>query len=158
MLVPRSCACAANACACPPEGCQCEQLGDGSRSRTTFAVSGERGLCCDKQEVSASANIHRPPRIPDYIATTNIRNSPLTSPNMRQTEYYQQADYMSVSEVPSRSSSASSTSSRLSRTSPINGPGPSNNYPAYAQSHVSPRNVGQGCYDTYSSFNPTQFS
>ncbi|KAG6336396.1 hypothetical protein ID866_2690 [Astraeus odoratus] len=117
----RRCSCVAGSCTCPPGGCQCEQLGDGSRSRTTFAVSGERGLCCDKPEVTSSSGVpHRPPRIPEYMTMTNIRHSPMAS--VRQAEYYpEQAGYMSVPQVPSRSSSSSSTSSRLSRTSPISG-------------------------------------
>lgn len=118
----RRSSCAGNSCMCPPENCQCEQPGDCARSRTTFAVSGERGLC-DKPDASTGIDMsHRPPRIPDYISMTNIRNSPMASPNMQQAEYYhEQASYMAVPEVPSRSSSTSSTSSRLSRTSPING-------------------------------------
>ncbi|KAL4076725.1 hypothetical protein V8B97DRAFT_1490200 [Scleroderma yunnanense] len=145
----RSCACPGNSCSCPSGTCQCGQSGDGPRSRTTFAVSGERGLCCDKPGGSTGVTIpHRPPRIPDYTSMTSMRNSPMGSSSTREMEYYpEQASYMSVPEVPSRSSSTSSTSSRLSRTSPISG-----NNPGIFHIGTYSR------YDPYSNFNPTQFS
>lgn len=176
----RPCACPGTSCSCAAGGRQCGQPIDGSRSRRTFAVSGERGPCCDKPEmVSGAAAPHRPPRIPDYMTMTSIRDGPASNANVRQAENCpERVNYMSGIEVPSRSSSTSSTSSRLSRTSPISGnnsgmfhngglvgnpsqPRPrivtANGYRTYGQPPVSPRTTGHSQYDAYPGFNPTQF-
>lgn len=100
-------------CSCPIDGCHCNQQGtEGCRSRTTFAVSGERGISCDKRfTLSNAAMASRPPRIPDYIMMTNIRNGAVVG--------IEDGSFLSMSEVPSRSSSSSSTSSRAHMPSPI---------------------------------------
>lgn len=172
--------CPGGSCSCSAGGRQCEQPNDGFRSRTTFAVSGERGACCDKPEmVSGAAIPHRPPRIPDYMTMTSIRNGPVTNANVRQAENYpEQVNYMNGVEAPSRSSSTSSTSSRLSRTSPISGNNSGmfhngalagsasqsrprnvtvNGYRSYGQPQAPPRTSGHNQYDAYPGFNPTQF-
>ncbi|KAG1861166.1 hypothetical protein DFJ58DRAFT_265167 [Suillus subalutaceus] len=120
------CKCPRNSCACLPDccgcclGCQCDNHCNDARSRTTFAVSGERGLCCRK----ADSNTNAPSagrRLPDFMAMTNIRDQSSASGAGGQGYYGQQGAFVDYSEAPSRSSSGSSLSSRMP-TRPPSGP------------------------------------
>lgn len=121
------CKCPRNSCACLPDccgcclGCQCDNHCNDARSRMTFAVSGERGLCCRK----ADSNTNAPSagrRLPDFMAMTNIRDQSSASGAGSQGYYGQQGAFVDYSEAPSRSSSGSSLSSRMP-TRPPSGPG-----------------------------------
>lgn len=113
------CKCLPNACTCVPDccgccqGCKCDRCSDG-QSRTTFAVSGERGSCCRKADSNT-----RPPsagrRLPDFMAMTSLRDhSSASAMGDRSPAYFgQQGGYVDYSETPSRSSSSSSLSSRM---------------------------------------------
>jgi hypothetical protein len=117
------CSCPADSCGCG-QRCECDQRCSGSRSRTTFAVSGERGSSSDKLELPSSARMSRQntsTRLPDYMTMTTMRDGLTASMNRQSPGVYQdQANYLSVTEAPSRSSSSSSMSSRVSGRSPVN--------------------------------------
>ncbi|KAJ8590511.1 hypothetical protein M405DRAFT_896906 [Rhizopogon salebrosus TDB-379] len=105
---PNSCTCLPDCCGCC-EGCKCDHCCSDGRSRTTFAVSGERVSCCRK----ADSNTGSPSagrRLPDFMAMTAVRDQSSTS---NQGYFGQQGGYVDYSEPPSRSSSSSSLSSRM---------------------------------------------
>ncbi|KAG1743749.1 copper-fist transcription factor [Suillus paluster] len=114
------CKCPRNSCTCLPDccgccqGCQCDNHCNDGLSRTTFAVSGERGSCCRKAESNTSTpSAGR--RLPDFMAMTNMRDQ-LSASGVgagSQGYYGQQGAFLDYSETPSRSSSGSSLSSRM---------------------------------------------
>ncbi|KAG2108499.1 uncharacterized protein F5147DRAFT_695260 [Suillus discolor] len=108
----RNCACLPDCCGCC-QGCQCDNHCNDARSRTTFAVSGERGSCCRKADPNTNA-LSAGRRLPEFMAMTNIRDQ-LSASGVgagSQGYYGQQGAFVDYSEAPSRSSSGSSLASR----------------------------------------------
>ncbi|KAH7882907.1 hypothetical protein F5I97DRAFT_1900507 [Phlebopus sp. FC_14] len=186
------CNCSRGSCSCPADCCGCSQgcKSDGQCRglRTTFAISGERESCCDKQPKTSNKNPGVSPlrsaRLPDFMTMTSIRDGvTAANVNVRSTGFYPElSNYISVNEVPSRSSSSSSVSSRMSGRSPINpnppgmlhnvpsvGVGANGRHPQPPRPTVSTVNssgvpFGQpqalrkaDTYETYQAFNNMQF-